>query len=203
MLTQQSLAHVWDGTEIQVHRLVVEDPAINQKETNNLNVGSEASGLAYVMYTSGTTGTPKGIMTTHANISRIAKAANYVDFREDDTILSVSNYVFDGFTFDLYGSLLNGATLVLIAKETIMDAELLAQVIQGERISIMFVTTALFNLMVESRPQACDRNSQVVVWRGARFGQAYTYRSASHGDRKNPAYVWTDGEHRICHLLSH
>ena len=48
------------------------------------------------MYTSGTTGKPKGNLTTHANITRVVKETNYISLSEKDTLLSLSNYAFDG-----------------------------------------------------------------------------------------------------------
>ncbi|MDK2599506.1 hypothetical protein QO179_10080 [Bacillus stercoris] len=54
---------------------------------------------------------------THANILRTVKKTNYLSITEQDTILGLSNYVFDAFMFDMFGSLLNGAKLVLIPKK--------------------------------------------------------------------------------------
>ncbi|NES53503.1 AMP-binding protein, partial [Escherichia coli] len=83
-------------------------------------------------YTSGTTGTPKGNIVTHANILRTVKETNYLSITEQDTILGLSNYVFDAFMFDMFGSLLNGAKLVLIPKETVLDMARLSRVIERE-----------------------------------------------------------------------
>ncbi|WP_218154651.1 non-ribosomal peptide synthetase [Paenibacillus sp. UNC496MF] len=154
LLTRESLSNVLNGLEVEMDRLFVDDPALNHKADTNVGVSHEASDVAYVMYTSGTTGTPKGIMTKHFNISRVVKDTNYIQIGEDDKLLSVSNYAFDGFTFDFYGALLNGATLVLVAKEVIMDIEPLSQVIQSDGNTMMFMTTALFNLIVDNRPQS-------------------------------------------------
>ncbi len=68
--------------------------------------------LCYIIYTSGTTGKPKGVLTTHANVVRVVRNTNYIDITCDDRILQLSNYAFDGSVFDIYGALLNGAALI-------------------------------------------------------------------------------------------
>ncbi|MCP4156659.1 MAG: amino acid adenylation domain-containing protein, partial [bacterium] len=104
---------------------------------------------AYVIYTSGTSGIPKGVLNLHHNVIRVVKQTNYIDITENDVLLQLSNYAFDGSTFDIYGALLNGAKLVLVHKEVVIDVNRLAEVIKGEKISVFFVTTALFNTLVE------------------------------------------------------
>ncbi|MCP4215270.1 MAG: AMP-binding protein, partial [bacterium] len=49
-----------------------------------------------MIYTSGTTGNPKGSLTTHRNVIRVVKKTNYIDIRQDDRVLQLSNYAFDG-----------------------------------------------------------------------------------------------------------
>ncbi|WP_152392873.1 non-ribosomal peptide synthetase [Paenibacillus guangzhouensis] len=116
---------------------------------NLLNMNGSADDLAYIMYTSGSTGKPKGIMTTHRNVSRIAVRTDYVCISNNDALLQLSNYAFDGSTFDLYGALLNGAKLTLVGEEEVADVMRLTELIQDRGITIFFVTTALFNTLVD------------------------------------------------------
>ncbi|OLP65657.1 Surfactin synthase subunit 3 [Bacillus pumilus] len=129
--------------------LFADDQEISLMSSENLPLEAGLHDIAYIMYTSGTTGQPKGIMTTHSNIARVVKNTNYLTISETDTLLSLSNSVFDGFTFDVYGALLNGAKLVLPRKETILDMHQLTELIMAESISVMFVPTALFHLLVD------------------------------------------------------
>lgn len=80
------------------------------KKENELNLQLPIFGneLAYVMFTSGSTGKPKGILTTHQNIISRVYNSNYVEINEMDKILQLSNCTFDGSSFDIYSSLLNG-----------------------------------------------------------------------------------------------
>ena len=140
----QTRSFAFDGTY-----LFADDQEILLMSSENLPLEARLDDTAYIMYTSGTTGQPKGIMTTHSNIARVVKNTNYLTILETDTLLSLSNSVFDGFTFDVYGALLNGAKLVLPQKETILDMGKLTELIKGEHISVMFVPTALFHLLVD------------------------------------------------------
>ncbi|MGG4107578.1 amino acid adenylation domain-containing protein [Paenibacillus lautus] len=116
---------------------------------HNLDFDGSADDLAYIMYTSGSTGKPKGIMTAHRNVSRIAVHTDYVSISENDALLQLSNYAFDGSTFDLYGALLNGAKLTLVGEEEVADVVRLTELIEGRGITVFFVTTALFNTLVD------------------------------------------------------
>ena len=105
--------------------------------------------LCCVIYTSGTTGKPKGVLTGHYNVNRVVRNTNYIDITGNDRLLQLSNYAFDGSIFDIYGALLNSAALVLIEREDVSAVERLAEVIKREAITVFFVTTALFNILVD------------------------------------------------------
>jgi len=121
------------------------------------DIGAECKGerqfaptdLAYVIYTSGSTGRPKGTLISQQNVIRVVKNTNYIDISEHDRLLQLSNYAFDGSVFDIYGALLNGAALVLIKKEELLSLERLSGLIRLQQITVFFVTTALFNTLVD------------------------------------------------------
>ncbi|MCP5051562.1 MAG: AMP-binding protein, partial [bacterium] len=112
-------------------------------------VKSKPTDLAYIIYTSGTTGKPKGTLTMHYNVIRVVRETNYINITPDDRILQLSNYAFDGSVFDIYGALLNGASLVMMKKEDVPDPLKLSALIKGEAITLFFNTTALFNTLVD------------------------------------------------------
>ena len=64
-------------------------------------------------------------------------------------MLQLSNYAFDGSTYEIFGALLNGATLVLIRREDVLNAAALCRVFKEERITSAFMTAALFNTVVD------------------------------------------------------
>jgi amino acid adenylation domain-containing protein/non-ribosomal peptide synthase protein (TIGR01720 family)/FkbM family methyltransferase len=105
------------------------------------------------MYTSGTTGLPKGIAISHQNIVSLVHDSDSVTFRASDRVLQWSNYAFDGSTFEIYNTLLKGAALYLISEETASDVYGLSQAIMEHRITVCFLTTALFNAFVDNVPE--------------------------------------------------
>src|SRR5699024_6502002 len=61
----------------------------------------------------------------------------------------LSNYAFDGSTLEIYSALLFGAPLILLPKEEVLNVRRLAQVIREERITLTFITSSLFNALVD------------------------------------------------------
>ncbi|MCW8997081.1 MAG: amino acid adenylation domain-containing protein [Kangiellaceae bacterium] len=135
--------------------------SLNVIETDQLDLSMESSSdlkqvvggddLAYIMYTSGTTGKPKGALIRHKSVIRVIKNTNYLHLDDDDVCLLLSNYAFDGCVPDLYGALLNGGRVVLTNKNDVLDSDKIAKLITQHQVTSMFVTTALFNLLVEQQ----------------------------------------------------
>ena len=110
---------------------------------------NEARDLCYILYTSGSTGQPKGVMTTHRNVVRTMVNNGFLEVTPEDRVLQLSNYAFDGSTLEIYSALLFGAPLILLPKEEVLNVRRLAQVIREERITLTFITSSLFNTLVD------------------------------------------------------
>lgn len=119
----------------------------------NINCNMSWNDNVYIMYTSGTTGNPKGVIVTNRNIVRLIKGANYVDFFDNDKILQTGSTSFDASTFEYWAALFNGLPLYLIKKQELLDPILLEKYIIDNSISIMWLTAPLFNQMVEFNPK--------------------------------------------------
>jgi amino acid adenylation domain-containing protein len=112
-------------------------------------LSSSANDLAYVMYTSGSTGTPKGVMVEQRGVARLVKSANYVSFSENEVLLSTGAVSFDATTFEYWGMLLNGGGLVFCSKETLLDEQRLAAIIEEQGVSMMWFTAGWLNQLVD------------------------------------------------------
>ena len=109
---------------------------------------------AYVMYTSGSTGEPKGVVIPQRAIVRLVHDTDYVQIGAQDVIAHVSNPAFDAATFEIWGALLNGARLIVIPRETVLAPTELATVLDRHSVTTLFLTTALFNLVARDAPRA-------------------------------------------------
>ena len=149
------------------------------EETANLPSVNDSSDPAYIIYTSGSTGKPKGVVIRHYSAVRVVRETNYIDIQKEDVILQLSNYSFDGSIFDIYGALLNGAKLVLIDKDTVVDMDRLGKVIKQQKVSILFITTALFNTIVDLRMD-CLNGVRKILFGGERVSVPHVRKALDY-----------------------
>lgn len=103
---------------------------------------------ACIMYTSGSTGKPKGIAVVNRGIVRLVKNTNYLTFKQSDKIAHASSISFDSSTFEIWGALLNGSTIVVVPQDDLFDLVVLSRVLKEQSVTIMWLTAALFNEIV-------------------------------------------------------
>jgi amino acid adenylation domain-containing protein len=116
--------------------------------------GTTGDSLAYVMYTSGSTGTPKGVCIPHRAVARLVLGTDYLQLGANDRVAQAANTAFDAATFEIWGPLLNGGCTVIMPRDVSLNARDLAAFLRSERITAMFLTTALFNQTAQQAPEA-------------------------------------------------
>jgi amino acid adenylation domain-containing protein len=124
--------------------------SIDRESKENLSSSTNADNLAYVMYTSGSTGVPKGVCIPHRGVVRLVKDTNYANFTSEAVFLQLASIAFDASTWEIWGSVLNGAKLVLFPGNKPSLAEI-GQIIRQHRITTLWLTAGLFHLMVDER----------------------------------------------------
>ncbi|NEW06407.1 amino acid adenylation domain-containing protein [Paenibacillus sp. SYP-B3998] len=179
--TQVMLAqrHLQERIPLQSTFVPLDDEESYNDDGSNLDAANVSANLAYIIYTSGTTGKPKGILTTHCNIVRVVRTTNYIDITAQDNVLQLSSYAFDGSTFDIFGALLNGAKLILVPKETMLDVVKLAQLIEQRQISTLFITTAFFNVLIDVGVE-CMRHIRTILFGGERVSVSHVRKALDY-----------------------
>ncbi len=127
-----------------------DNPEIIQCNQDNLDTSINGDNLAYLIYTSGSTGKPKGVLIPHRGVVRLVKDTNYVNITSEDVFSQTASVSFDAATFEIWGSLLNGSKLVLLPTSKPSIAEI-ARVIQTQKVTILWLTSGLFNLIVDEQ----------------------------------------------------
>ena len=136
---------------VNVPVIKIRDGNVFTRDFDNLDAINKPSDLMYLIYTSGTTGKPKGVMVEHKNAVSLVKNTNYVDFN-DISIAQAGSLMFDATTFEIWGALLNGGKVVLLSEATLLNPVLLKEEIISKEINTLFVTTALYNQIIDLDP---------------------------------------------------
>jgi amino acid adenylation domain-containing protein len=108
------------------------------------------SHLAYVTYTSGSTGVPKGVAVPQGGVLRLVKGTDFLEVSKDDVFLHLAPLSFDASTLEVWGALLNGCRLV-VAPPTMPSLEELGAILRTQGVSVAWLTAPLFHLMVDER----------------------------------------------------
>ncbi|AUT02002.1 thioester reductase [Nostoc sp. CENA543] len=162
LLTQQELVNKLPPHTARVICLDTDWEIINQHPSENPNTSITPENLAYVMYTSGSTGQPKGVSVVHRGVVRLVKATNYANFSNTEVFLQLAPISFDASTFEIWGCLLNGGKLVICPSQTPSLKEL-GEIIEKYQITTLWLTAGLFHLMVDENIQALKPLRQLLA----------------------------------------
>ncbi|MBS0350471.1 MAG: amino acid adenylation domain-containing protein [Proteobacteria bacterium] len=143
--------------------LDVASARIATEACTNLNLKCSNTQLAYICYTSGSTGMPKGVMVEHKGIIRLVKATNYIQITPEDRIAQVTHITFDVSAFEIWGALLNGAALVCTRTDTLLNTKLFAEFLQQQQISILWLTARLFDSIIVAGPEMFARLTYLLI----------------------------------------
>jgi amino acid adenylation domain-containing protein len=115
--------------------------------------------VAYVLYTSGSTGKPKGVMQSHKNVLHFARVyTNALHIHAGDRLTLLSSYSFDAAKMDIFGALLNGATLYPFDVKQEENLERLPRWLIHEKITIYHSIPTLYRYFINLLPNENKKN---------------------------------------------
>ncbi len=172
-----------------VHVLDQEWAPIAQEADRGVPATGHSLGLAYIMYTSGSTGQPKGTLISHRSVVRLVQATNYIHLGSQARVAHVAHVAFDAITFEVWGALLNGGVVVVFEQEAVLTPARFAARVQEEGVSALFMTTALFNQVVREEPRALA-SLKTVLFGGELVDRAWVARVLEAGPPGQLAHVY-------------
>ena len=161
----------------QSGRTVPEIAGIKRVDLDALTVGCDAprdapheapvtvdgEAAAYVMYTSGSTGEPKGVIIPHRAVARLVLNNGYAEFRAGDRIAFASNPAFDASTLEVWAPLLNGGRIIVIEQAVLLDPESLVRQLQHDAVDVLWLTAGLFQRYADALGPAFSRLRYLIV----------------------------------------
>ena len=145
------------------HRRIDVDLLRAAPPTPNPSLPQGSESAAYVMYTSGSTGQPKGVITPHRAISRLVLNNGYADFGADDRVAFAANPAFDASTLEVWAPLLNGGCIVVIDPDTLLEPAPFARALRDHDVTVLWLTVGLFNQLADDLTDVLPRLRYLIV----------------------------------------
>lgn len=144
VLTLKEYASVFEGTETEVIFLDAFEWQVDEQLEQNPNIKITQSNLAYVLYTSGTTGTPKGVMIEHGNvIANLAALEKLYTWDSSSRMSQFAAYSFDVSVFEMFFGFRCGVVVCPADMETIDFGD----VVRAQNLTILDLTTTTIGLL--------------------------------------------------------
>ena len=118
----------------------------------------DGSSIAYIMFTSGSTGVPKGVAITHQNLIHLINwSRSFYNIKDDDVFANVSPMYFDNSVFDFFSALFSGASMVPVKKDIITNPLLLVNYVDYFKCTIWFSVPSLLIYLMNMKGLSVDK----------------------------------------------
>lgn len=144
-------------------------------DTNPAIVALHPEHLAYIIYTSGSTGQPKGVMVSHANVTRLfAVTQAQFQFSADDVWTLFHSFAFDFSVWEIWGALLYGGRLVIVPHGTARNPDAFYQLLCDQHVTVLNQTPGAFRQLITAQAQnPLPHHLRMVIF----GGEALDFRS--------------------------
>ncbi|TLQ42863.1 non-ribosomal peptide synthetase [Streptomyces marianii] len=148
LVTEAKLRDGLPSCEVRIVDLDRDATAISARPADTAPASPAPDQLAYVLYTSGSTGHPKGVLTPHRAVVRLVHGTVYTDIGRGDTMAQFASLSFDASTFELWAALLRGARLAVHPPQLPTTAEL-GRFLKEHGVTHLWLTAGLFHQIVD------------------------------------------------------
>ncbi|NWD72409.1 amino acid adenylation domain-containing protein, partial [Pseudomonas gingeri] len=128
-----------------VQRVDLDRVELERLDGDDLALVQSSESVAYIMYTSGSTGIPKGVLVPHRAISRLVINNGYAEFNARDRVAFASNPAFDASTLDVWAPLLNGGCVVVIGQDDLLSPVNFQRILLEQSVTVLWMTAGLFH----------------------------------------------------------
>ncbi|MBC8945249.1 MULTISPECIES: amino acid adenylation domain-containing protein [Xenorhabdus] len=147
--------HQYQDRTLPTDFVIINQDILEVSKTEDLpNIHRGKNHRSHILFTSGTTGTPKAVEIEARGILRFIVNPTHINLTATDIIASVCNTTFDVYLFEIWVTLLNGASIVIIPRKIIIDPYLFKTTLEKFSVSCLIMTATLFHLTAQTYPQA-------------------------------------------------
>ena len=175
----------WTGTDVDLRTWLTSPPPAMMKRIG----GGGARALAYIMFTSGSTGGPKGVLIEQRAVVRLVRNTDFLQLGPGDRVLQTGSLAFDASTFEIWGPLLNGGCCCLPEAGEMLEIDRFGALLEATGANTCFLTTGLFNQIADFHPTAFARLRNLLTG-GEKVSVAHVNRVRAAAPALNLLHVY-------------